>query len=105
MAFESEQDRQDQLEALGESFVFTHNGNPHVSSKSVSIYGIFDRPYIETNKIEGYKPVVTVSAVDVLSVAHGAMVRHDPDATYTDYKVVGIEPDGTGMTMLILEEQ
>ena len=105
MSLETEQDRQDQLEALGEPLVFTHNSDTHVSSKSVRLNGILDKAYIETNNIEGYRPVVTFSSADILGVAHGAMVRSDPDGTYTDYKVVVIEPDGTGLTTLILQEQ
>ena len=105
MAIETEQDRLDLLEAMGELFLFTHNGYPYPSSKSNRLYGIFEKDYIEVLGAEGNAPSVEVSSAEVLGVVHGAMVRRNPNGTYIDYKVVGVKPDGDGNTVLILEEQ
>lgn len=103
--FETDADRLQMLSTLGEVLIYTANGDTHVSSKSKSIYAIFDRPYVETAKVEGYAPVITVRDSDVAGVVHGAMIRRSVSGADIDYKVIGIEPDGTGMTAIMLQEQ
>tara|TARA_Y100000310_G_scaffold342185_1_gene444185 strand:+ start:7325 stop:7639 length:315 start_codon:yes stop_codon:yes gene_type:complete len=54
-----------------------------------------------TSALESTKPVAMVRDSDVPNVAHG-------DALVTGsitYSVIGIQQDGTGLTLLILEEQ
>ena len=75
---------------------------------------IFDAPYQgvspHTNEIESYAPAATAQASDV--AANSIVNRTElaisgtPGGEYDgDYAVVGIEPDGQGMTKLILERQ
>ena len=53
------------------------------------------------NGIEGVRPVFTCAAKDVVNLGHEkTLVIND-----TKYKVAGVQPDGTGLTSLILEKQ
>lgn len=63
---------------------------------------IRDTPYMESQGIAGYVPTALARASDVAAagVAFGGGITIDGVA----YTVRGIEPDGTGMTQLILEE-
>lgn len=105
MTIESAQDRLDMLEALGEGLIYTANGDTHVSSKSVCVTGIFEKPYVETQNITGYAPVVTVRDSDVDGVVAGAQIRRNVGGTDIDYTVKVVEADGTGITNLILQAQ
>ena len=51
--------------------------------------------------VETLRPVFVCRTVDVAGLAHGA----DAVINSVNYKVRGIRPDGTGMTLLILEAQ
>lgn len=68
---------------------------------------IFDRPYRavnpETGVVESTAPVATLTSADVetLPIDHGTEVEIGTET----YQVVGIEPDGQGLTRLILELQ
>lgn len=64
---------------------------------------IFDAAYIEplSNAVEGFHPVALVIESEVPSVAHGQSLVIGA----ATYKVRGVEPDGTGMLLLRLEEQ
>lgn len=69
---------------------------------SVAVSGKFDRPFSqEFGYIEGNKPTFTCVAADVSTVVHGTALT----VNSTEYAVVGVQPDGTGMTVLILEKQ
>lgn len=107
MSIESAQDRLDILRSLGEETLFTEKQftTNHPSSKTLRIWGVFENAFVEAGKIEGMRPTLTVRDEDISNIAHGAMIRRNPDSTYIDYKVVGVEPDGTGITLLILQEQ
>lgn len=63
---------------------------------------IFDAEYLEAlgNVVEGRAPVALAIATEVPSVAHGQALVIGA-ATYT---VRGVEPDGTGLVLLRLEE-
>jgi hypothetical protein len=69
----------------------------------VAVRGIFDTAYLEPlgNLIESSGPVFTLPSVDAASAAHGTTLV----VAATTYKVCGIEPDGTGVTLLRLEAQ
>lgn len=71
----------------------------HPSSKSRTVNGIFDRDFIEINGTEAYAPVFDCSAADVSDVSHGARLTINGAV----YIVRGNQPDGTGITRLILE--
>jgi hypothetical protein len=68
-----------------------------------SVVGIFDNAYFEPlgGDVQGAQPVFTLPTSLASSAAHGqALVIGS-----TTYKVRGVEPDGTGITMLRLEKQ
>lgn len=64
---------------------------------------IFDADYVEPlgNYVEGRAPVALAVASEIASVAQGQTLVIGA----TTYKVRGVEPDGTGMVLLRLEEQ
>jgi hypothetical protein len=67
-----------------------------------SVNGIFDAGYFEPlGEVEGVQPRFTLPTSSASSAAHGqALVIGS-----TTYKVRGVQPDGTGVTTLILEQQ
>lgn len=69
----------------------------------VSVVGIFDRAYLDPlgNAVEGTGPVFTLPTTSAADVAHGANLVIGSDT----YKVRGVEPDGTGVSLLRLELQ
>lgn len=64
----------------------------------VSIQAIFDAAYADPLGIAGNSPQLTVATEDLPAVAVGQTVT----VNATSYTVVGIEPDGTGITTLQL---
>lgn len=69
----------------------TYNGS--------TINGIFDDEYVEgLDMVESTGPQFLVRSSDVAGIAHGAELVIN-SVTYT---VVGVKPDGTGMTTLEL---
>lgn len=66
-----------------------------------TVDGIFDNAFVSVEGIEGTHPIFLCEASEVSSVVHDNTVVIGA----VTYKVKGIEPDGTGMTMLILEKQ
>lgn len=65
---------------------------------SAVIRGIFDAAYADPLGMAGNTPQLRVSTSDVSSVATGQVLTVEA----TSYTVVGIEPDGTGISTLIL---
>ena len=63
---------------------------------------IFDGPYLEAlgNAVEGSGPVALAIAAEVPAVAQGDTLTIGA----TEYTVRGVEPDGTGLVLLRLEE-
>lgn len=73
---------------------------------TTEVVGIFDRAYFEDPvgtgaANESATPMFQTAAASVAGVAHGDAFR----VNETDYKVVGVQPDGTGAVVLILEAQ
>jgi hypothetical protein len=62
---------------------------------------IFDRPHLDAlqDTFESIQPTALGRGSDLATLSHGAEVALDSVA----YSVVGVQPDGTGMTRLILE--
>jgi hypothetical protein len=64
---------------------------------------ILDKIYVEqavgTVGIEGSNPVAICRSSDVSSVVHNTAITVDS----ISYTVVGVEPDNTGVTLLVLE--
>jgi len=61
---------------------------------------IFDNEYMASLDVESSNPLALASAADVAAVAHGDAVVIGT-ASYT---IAGIQPDGTGFTILELEK-
>jgi len=86
---ETDADRLAFLSILGQTV--TVNGNP--------ISAIFDAEYISPLNVASTNPVLTCRSIDVASVVRG----NASVVGAVNYTVRGIEPDGTGITLLILE--
>lgn len=69
----------------------------------VVIEGIFDAQYVEptTGVAEDSGPVFTCATSSVPNAAHGDELVING----TTYVVRGVHPDGTGVTVLVLERQ
>jgi len=65
-----------------------------------TVKGIFDNAYIEDLDVSGTIPVFVCKKNDVSDVSQGDPV----EIGETSYQVASIEPDGTGVTRLVLEE-
>lgn len=66
----------------------------------VEVIGIFDAAYQDALGIAGNTPVLQCASADIPDVAQGAAVSIGARR----YTVVAIEPDGTGLTLLRLQE-
>ena len=66
------------------------------------ITGIFDKPYSDALDIQGFSPSLTCASVDVAdkALSRGARIDIPGEAVY---RVATFEPDGTGVTRIILE--
>lgn len=61
----------------------------------------FDARYLDALGVETAGPALTVASADLPEVTHATAVTVDGVA----YRVIGIQPDGTGLTVLRLERQ
>lgn len=79
----------------------------HPSNKSAPVNGIFDHDFIQINGIESYGPIFDAATAELCDVTHGAKLTIHPSGktlpTDITYTVRGVQPDGTGLTRLILE--
>jgi len=76
--------------------------NETMTINAAAVDGILTSEYVTVEFVESKKPVFLCKSSDVVGVAHGDdVVASDSTA----YKVRGIQPDGTGITKLILERQ
>ena len=64
-----------------------------------TIFGILDSRFLEVFGVESLKPVFICAAEDVTAVQHGDTLAINE----INYRVVGSQPDGTGLMDLILE--
>jgi hypothetical protein len=102
MAAEDAADRASMLdeEDFGTEAIYTHEGNP------VPITGIYEDEYIETDPQSG----VGVSSSQPRFTCQSDDLPDDADEgdnmliDGVNYTVKVIQPDGTGMSMVILEE-
>jgi hypothetical protein len=74
----------------------TYNG-------TTTVNGMLDLAYMEPlgNMAEASAPVFTCAEADVAAVKHGDTLA----VASRTYKVVGVEPDGTGVVVLRLQRQ
>lgn len=66
-----------------------------------SVLGIFENEFVEDLDVEGETPKLLLANEDAAGVEAGDPAV-GPEGTY---EVIGIEPDGTGVTTLRLKEQ
>jgi hypothetical protein len=71
-----------------------------VSIDGSDVTAIYDEDYVESLDIAGTRPLLYCRTSDVESAGHGDSVEVDG----IDYTVAKVQPDGTGLTVLILEE-
>lgn len=69
------------------------------TSNTTTVNGNLYKDFVVINGSEAYLPIFECATADVSSAAHGDRLTIDS----VDYKVVGIEPDGTGITKLAME--
>jgi len=72
-----------------------------VTVSGSSFLAIFDNAYVDALGVAGTRPALTCKTSDVSGVVFDAAAT----VRTISYKVVGIEPDGTGITVLLLERQ
>lgn len=71
----------------------------HPSTKSTSVSGIFRNGYAEINGMETLTPLFLCAANTVSDVTNGAKLTINS----VNYTVRGVQPDGTGLVRLVLE--
>jgi hypothetical protein len=83
---------------------FNDFGEPALLQDGTEITVIFDAAYQTASPmgvdIESSKPMAMAKSTDVENEVHGNTIT----IRGTIYMIVGIQPDGTGMTNLILSE-
>ncbi len=67
---------------------------------STTVKGLIDRRYIEALGGEAEHPVFICREADISGVVHGKTLV----ANSTSYTVRGVQPDGSGMILLVLRE-
>jgi hypothetical protein len=65
------------------------------------INGIFGSAYLLSNDVESSFPAFTCKTTDVPTVEHGDTLIINE----VTYKVINVRPDGTGVVILVLQEQ
>lgn len=94
------------IEARTIRAVFRHVANAQASATTrfgevVQFPVIFDNAYVGAlgDRLESAQPQAQARSADVADLAHGSACS----ISGVDYLVAGLQPDGTGMTTLILE--
>lgn len=79
-----------------------------VNGESTTFPVIFDNQYAEEFEIEGSAPIIMADDDDLAanSVGHDISVdvKHPVSLTWNTYKVINVQPDDTGFSMLYLED-
>lgn len=101
MAVETDTERTVLLSDFGVSATYTADGG---SPTTITV--IFDKEYVGVDangqvSVESNNPMVICKASDVSDADHAATLA----ISGTTYNVVGVQPDGTGFTILMLEKQ
>ena len=91
----------DNFDSLTAISAVEHNSNVDITLPSaLVIRGIFSREYSETSDFDGYAPIITVKDTDYPDVAR----KHVLSVNGKNYSVVDIQPDGTGLTNIMLHD-
>lgn len=104
MTVESANDRATMLADFGSDCTFSPGNTwPHRNDQSAEIKGIFDNEFYEligeTARTRSSQPMLLCRTADTSNAVHNSMLEIGADR----YKIVGVEPDGTGITLLLLE--
>ncbi len=99
MAIETDTERTALLADFGVSATYTPDGG---SPASITV--IFDKPYLGVGEngevvVESTNPTCICRTIDVSDADHAATIVIDS----VTYNVVGVQPDGTGFTILELQ--
>ena len=90
--------------AFSEDFsVFFNDDTPGFRKmvvNSVPVDGIFDNDFEKSNFVETSNPIFWAASSDLTSVVHGVTVVDGADS----YSVIGVEPDNSGVTGLVLRK-
>lgn len=73
-------------------------GGVLVRHDSGSFWGVFEREFVEVGEVESRGPVLTARTSDVQSLPKDTIL----DVCGAEYRIKRHEPDGTGMTLVIL---
>ena len=69
----------------------------------LTISVLFDKEFtVIIEDVEDSAPAITVADTDIVGIKHGDTLTHVDTATV--YSVIGIQPDGTGMTLVVLSQ-
>ena len=67
--------------------------------KTTEIVGIFENQYVEIGGVQSVKPTFLIDDASAPNIARGNTITIDGIV----YKFILSQPDGTGMTLLVLE--
>lgn len=88
--------------ASADAVIFRHLGDDAAVLDNVQVTGVFRNAYTQSlGGIASKQPMFVVRTVNVPRVRQGSTLRLVADST--NYRVAGVEPDGTGVTTLLLE--
>lgn len=92
------------LSDFGDDISFSPGSTyPNRNDGTTTIKGIFDNTFYEIAGEQGpadsSQPQLVCKTSDVTGAERNSMIERGDDV----YKVVGVEPDGTGITLLLLE--
>ena len=87
------------VEAALASGVIASLANVTASVGGASVEAIFDNEYVEYQNVSGLRPVLRLPSSSIAAVVEGTAVT----VNAVSYTVAGIQSDGTGMSLLILQ--
>ena len=94
--------KQDIISDIDDTFLDSDEFAVDVTYKAATIQGIFDDGFIDSADddiaVESTAPQVQVNSTDVVGALHGETMTINSVV----YKITGIQPDGTGMTLIML---
>lgn len=91
----------DELQQRVNNAQTNHLANKTFLINGSEVDGCFDNQFINVGMVESQAPVFECRESDIGIVTHGMVITSDA----VSYKVRGVQPDGTGLTKLILEKQ
>ena len=84
------------LDALGETVSVFDESETYLGN----VVGIFERQFVESQNIQGSAPTFTYNDTEIV-IEEGYTITYETQSHVVRY----LEPDGTGITMLVLREK